>query len=80
MKLIKKLKHTTEKNKITTDLDILIYPGKIVWYMVETIKFNDGDEFTEDQSVDDYIKNGPPSFIENLPDDIIKDIAGAIKK
>ncbi len=78
MKLIKKLKHTTEKNRIITDLDILIYSDKIIWYMVETIKSND-EEFTEDQPLDDYIKNGPPEFVENLPDDLIKEIDQIIK-
>ncbi len=78
MKLIKRLKHTTEKNKIITDLDILIYSDKIIWYMVETVKSND-DEFTEDQPLDDYIKNGPPSFVDNLPAELIKEIDQTIK-
>lgn len=46
--------------------------------MVETIKSND-EEFTEDQPLDDYIKNGPPEFVENLPDDLIKEIDQIIK-
>lgn len=78
MKLIKILKHTSEKNRIITDLDILIYSDKIIWYMVETIKSND-EEFTEDQPLDDYIKNGPPEFVENLPDELIEEINQIIK-
>lgn len=78
--MIKRLKHTTEKNKSVTDLDILIYKDKIIWFMAETINNNDGDEFTEDQPINDYIKNGPPSFADNLPDELIKEIDRTVKK
>ena len=66
MKLIKRLNQTTDKGGVSSELDILIYENNIVWYMVEHTRYDDGDEFTEDQSHDDFIKNGPPSFAEDL--------------
>ena len=80
MKLIKRLSHNTEKNSITTDLDILIYENKIIWYFAEQFKNREGDEFTEDQSYEDYIKNGPPEFASGLPAEKIKEIDILIKR
>lgn len=80
MKLLKRLKHTTEKNGYCTELDILIYEKKIIWYWSEQTKFDDGDEITEDQSIDDYIKNGPPPFASDLSPEKQKEIDMAIKR
>ncbi|HNX24160.1 MAG TPA: hypothetical protein PKG60_08920 [Spirochaetota bacterium] len=74
MKLLKRLKHTTDKNGYSTELDILVYEKKIIWYMVEQTRFDDGDEITEDQPVDDYIKNGPPQFASGITAEIKADI------
>jgi hypothetical protein len=75
MKLIKRLKHTAEKDRYSTELDILIYEKNIIWYFIEQTKFEEGEEFTEDQSYDDYIKNGPPAFAADLPSEIIQEIS-----
>jgi len=80
MKLIKRLNQITDKDRVTTELDILIYEKKIIWYLVEQTKFDDGDQFTEDQSYEDYIKNGPPSFAADLSDEKIKEIDRIIKQ
>lgn len=74
MALIKRLSRNTSKNGVTSDLEILIYENKIIWYYAEQFKNRDGDEFTEDQSYEDYIKNGPPEFASGLTADIIKEI------
>lgn len=80
MKLIKRLKHTTEKRDYTTELDILIYEGRIIWYMTELTRYDDGDEFTEDQTFEDYIKNGPPPFASDITDDIKNEIDKIINR
>ena len=78
MKLIKRVNHTTEKNGVTTELDILIYGNKIIWYLSEMTKYDEGDELTEDQTFEEYIQNGPPSFAANLPSEKIKEINSII--
>ncbi len=74
MKLLHRLKHTTDKNGTKTELDILLYESKIIWYYTEMTRFDDGDEFTEDQSYDDYIKHGPPPFADDLSPEKLKEI------
>lgn len=80
MKLIKRLSQTTGKNGVTEELDILIYEKNIIWYMAETTKSGDGEEFTEDQSYDEYLKNGCPSFVSSLSEEIKEEIDRVIKK
>lgn len=74
MTLVKRIIHNTSKNGVTADLDILMYEKKIIWYYAEQYQNRDGDEFTEDQSYEDYIKNGPPEFASTLPAEKIKEI------
>lgn len=80
MTLVKRLSHNNSKNGVTADLDILIYEKKIIWYYAEQYQNRDGDEFTEDQSYEDYIKNGPPEFASGLPAEKIKEIDILIKR
>ncbi len=79
MKPIKRFNYKTEKNGLTRELDILIYDFDIIWYLIESTKHDDVDEFTEDQSYDDYLKNGPPHFASDLPADIKDEIYSVIK-
>ena len=75
MKLLKRLKHAAaDKKGNVTELDILIYEKKIIWYMIEQTGFNDGDEITEDQSIDDYIKYGPPPCASDITPEIKAEI------
>ncbi len=80
MKLIKRISHNTTKNGVSTDLDILIYEKSIIWYWAEQLQFHDGDEETEDQSYEEYIKNGPPPFAADLPAEKFKEIDLIVKR
>ena len=52
----------------------------IIWYLVESTKYEDKEEFTEDQSYDDYLKNGPPHFVSELPAELKDEIYSVLKK
>jgi len=80
MELLKRLSHNTTKNGVSADLDILIYKNKIIWYWFEHTQFKDGDEETEDQSYDDYLKNGPPHFAADISNETIKEIDLIVKR
>jgi len=79
MKPVKRLNHKIEKDGVTKELDILIYDIDIIWYLVETSGHDNVNEFTEDQSYDDYLKNGPPQFVPELSTEIKDEIYSVLK-
>lgn len=79
MKPVKRLKHVIDKNRVKTELDILIYHSKIVWYMIENSESDSAVEYTMDQSIEDFIKNGHPDFLPEISSDILNEISLAVK-
>jgi len=80
MELVKRFKHTAGKENAANNLDILVYRKSIVWYMTESVESDNKNEFTEDQAYDDYIKNGPPQFVPDLPAEIKNEIDRLVKQ
>lgn len=78
MKPVKRLKHIIDKNRVKTELDILIYHNKIVWYMIENSESDSAVEYTMDQTIEDFNKNGHPDFLPEISSDMLNEINLAI--